>query len=548
MYLLRRLPNRALCLWASLLFVPGLSACLQMNIESSRRVAASQPEDLEKTAAELLKNYPNDQERSMEAFRRSVYPVMRGACGSCHVTGGQAAGVPHSDSNLSLAHSTALGKSMFDFKDPSSSHVFHLHNHPKSMSEISGSPETAEAVWKRQIQRFAVLRGKVEDLPVTQADEIKQETRDILAQSNGGAVVRPSSTTWIDLRKLVQGWDSMPTFSLALQYSIALVDGDYEISNLKLKSDVTTFRLAIDSVDVYLNGNLVSNASGFRRRFEVDFPTAQSAVTITTTGERAVIPASAEEGAIDKISFRLNGMKWEEKSAPTPTPPPPMADYRNERRVAAMRVLQNRCNGCHGLVGPTGGAFPQATDLVNLATDQEWINAVTPNTRSKWIVAGSPQTSVLMQRLQVVANGGPVISTTLSKNMPQGRAPLTLAEVWAVYDWILLMNEPKTKSFAVQTGSIQRPWNTPTVPIRMKVGDVFFVRNLDSFEHRIHAGGRPFQHDPVATPGCAPTVECGSTRRNVTAPGNSIPMQGTDEIYEHNQDRNLTQLYMDVVQ
>lgn len=537
------------------------SSCLQQDFGAPRKSTQSMVTSSNELTTEKIdsfqKEYPDFDRRSLEAFKRTVHPLLMKSCGGCHTSTSSSAARSknHSDSDPEKAHAVASAIGLFDLKNAPNSDIFHLRERHQQgagvdIKNLTGSPfdpsvpGSASLRWVVAIQNYSILLGDLPKRSISRPVALSSELYEAMkkaSDSKDRSKELPLEGV-ISVANLPENAAGSGLLNLKFTVSVE-ADGFYRVSDLSLQSDVTTNLLKIEGIDVLLNGKKISTASSFRPYlpYRVFFSSSDKPEVFTGSAAAMVAPevdaTKCGQGETarckDFFSLEFRGMKWEPRTpSPTPTPPSVVTDYPNTRRLAAMTVLKNKCSGCHGLGGNSGGAFPGSTNL-DTATDSTWTATM------KWVLPGDPTNSPLMQRLTLVSAGGPVINSTKTKNMPQGRPALSLEEVYALNDWILLMTEKTTFRFQIPAGtkaSSTGNWNTPQSPLSLKIGDTLFVRNLDTFNHAIHTNNsRPFSHQTGETVGCSSSAPCGSSRFSVTTAADSIPepQKTKDQIYDH---------------
>jgi len=534
-----------------------LTSCLQQDFggpkkSTSASVTTSSEFTTEKIDA-FQKLYPDLQKRSVEAFKITLHPLLMRSCGGCHTStsSSQARTIPHSDVDPEKAYEMVAAKGLFDLKSATNSDIFHVRDrhlaYGVDLKNLNGSPFDPSASggaslrWVVAIQNFSILVG---DLPKSSISKSIALSSTLYGQMKKDNVDKDlPEAGMISIANLPENATGGGVLNFKFTASVE-ADGYYRISNLTLQSDVTTHQLKIEGVDVFLNGKKISNASSFRPLlpYKVLFTAADKPEPFTGTAAVMIAPEVDATKCLqnetvrcsDLFSFEFRGMKWEPRSS---VPPNQMVDYRNTRRLAAMTALKNKCSGCHGLGGNSGGAFPGAPNLES-STDSMWMAA------NKWIIPGEPNNSNLMQRLTAVTAGGPTITSTKNKNMPLNRPAISLKEIYDLNDWILLMKDPDKTTFLFQIPSGTKSsttgnWNTPQSAIQLKVGDTLFLRNLDTSNHAIHTmNGRPFKHQEGETAGCSTGSLCGSSRLSIMDTADSLPepTKTKDTIYDHSRE------------
>lgn len=422
-----------------------------------------------------------------------------------------------------------------------------MNSHPIPFAIMPASPEGSASTWLSKIRSYAALRGEV---GTTDPVQISCGVFGQFMSSGGGAVELPRAPSTLSVSALVENASTRPSVSLNLQFKLAFSNPNnhYILSDLRFASNIPSGQiLKVERIEIGLGHSSATAAAILSGPFEVNFNGSGAPTALTPAAPSVQIPAQLDlastcaggiptSAAYDGITFEFRGLSWADAPAPTPSPSAStsVASYQSIRREGAMRVLIKKCSGCHGLGGNSGGVFPKAAEMLagtyQAITDSDW--------SAYWVVSGSPSTSRLMTRLQAVANGGPQLAG-VQRTMPLNRGAISLQDVYALNDWILLMgsDDAKTFRFEIPTGnsvSALGDWNTVSQPIRLKVGDKLFVRNLDTAAHSIHANNRrPFPHQAGSTAACGAASPCGSTVFTAINPANSIPMQGSDAIYDH---------------
>ncbi len=100
---------------------------------------------------------------------------------------------------------------------------------------------------------------------------------------------------------------------------------------------------------------------------------------------------------------------------------------------------------------------------------------------------------------------------------------LKLAAIFSV-QFIALVASAHTLDFHIEKGTVEKPWNSVTTPIRARVGDTIRFFNDDSVVHRLHTYGAPCEHGPDFDPGS--TFDC------IVTSGYSSSTDGP--LYDHN--------------
>lgn len=529
-----------------------LAGCLQVDFGAPQK--SSNASFTQADIEAFHKQYPDLQQRSREAFKLTVHPLLRRSCGGCHAADGngpiEARAIPHSDQNSGIAYSISADRGLFDLRTAENSRVFHMDYHPVPFSTLLDSPEGASApIWLTKIRSYAALRGEV---GTTDPVQVSCSVYNQFVSSGGTPVDLPGTAGSISVAGLVENGGSRPNVTLNLQFKIGFSNPPthYTVSDIRFVSNApANHLLRIEKIELGLGHSSVASSVLINGPFEVIFNGNGSPIPLSPASQAVQLPAqidltstcassSSSNAHFDGITFEFRGLSWGEAPAPSPSPStspsPALTDYPSLRRAAAMSVLVQKCSGCHGLGGASGGVFPKAAEMMSgnfqAITDADW--------SAYWVVSGNPGGSRLMTRLQAVANGGPQLSGT-NRTMPLGRPAPSLQEVYALNDWILLMGADgaKTFRFEIPTGNSQSSlgdWNSPSQPIQLKVGDKLFVRNLDSVAHAIHTNAnRPFPHQTGSTIACSATTPCGSSVFTAINPANSVPMQGSDSIYDH---------------
>jgi len=266
---------------------------------------------------------PSDQEiakiadfsaRSLKAFETKLHPLLTQHCASCHRTGSGFLGsnYPHSDPNSDLAHTTVMGRHYADFVNPSASHLMQVleplgpnpHPIPLPDSVIAVAPQFLAA-----ITAWGNLRG-------------------LDPQS------RPTTTEY-ELPSLTESPPlTVATVSFADQavmtFEVTALNGAYRIRNLKIKNPkgASGPSLLIQEISVYLNGQAVMQATGFKlihATIPSTAPTANplqisSDQRITGVPQEVILPPVCETIApttdqaqcANRVSFGFGVLKYDE--------------------------------------------------------------------------------------------------------------------------------------------------------------------------------------------------------------------------------------------
>ena len=529
-----------------------LAGCVEMDFGERRLASSVHPSRLE--VESFQKQYPELSDRAEQAFKRTLHPLLMKSCGGCHSLSGPKADIPHSDGNLSISFGMASELGLFNLQTPEDSRVFHLdvtHSGLVNIAALPDSPAGPKAsVWRSKIESYAALRGALE---VSEPLRINCGT---YSRFNPGAspvdVLAPGRS--FSIARQVENASSYSNVDLSMRLKVAFgASRELVLSGFSLLSNVQASQLLrIEKIKFSLTGSVNPDVEVLTGPFEVRFDGSSEAgslgatsVTLSSAFEFTTARCnSAGPYAGDGVTFEFVGMRWVPAPSPSPSPSAspsgtPAIDYRPTRKDAAMQVIRSRCLSCHGLGEGTGPVFPKATQIASgnfsQIADSDWINVLIPGKSVAWAVPGQPQNSGLIRRLKPVPGGGPAY---LQEPNSVGFV-LSLQEIWALNDWIQLMSQAdqRTLRFEIPTGnsvSLTGDWNSATQPIRLKRGDKLFVRNLDAAEHAIHTNSnRPFPHQVGNTGACGMSTPCGSSVFTTINPANSLPMQGSDAIYDH---------------